>query len=78
MGPQICITASYISTFLSYLTNVQDICHKYSNIFLLYSDNIKQAIMDDKNEKPLNLIEIMEDVTDIENVPDPSEYMQMT
>ncbi len=47
-------------------------------MYLLYSDNIKQAIMDDKNEKPLNLTEIMEeDITDIENVPDPSEYIQM-
>ena len=44
---------------------------------MLHSGNIKQAIMDDRNKKSLNPIEIMEeDVADTKNVPDPSEYMQ--
>ena len=39
--------------------------------------SIKQAITDDRNEKSLNPIEIMEeDVGDMEHIPDPSEYMQ--
>ena len=76
--PQICITASHISMFSSSLKNVQDIHCKYSNVFILHSDNIKQAIMDDRNKKSLNPIEIVEeDVADMENVLDPSEYMQM-
>jgi len=45
---------------------------------MLHSGNLKQAIIDDRNGKSLNPIETMEEeVADTENVPDPSEYMQM-
>jgi len=78
MGPQIYIKASHISKYLLYLRNVQDIHCKCCNVTMFCSDNINQAIMDDRNKKSLNPIEILEeDVADKENVPDTSEYMQM-
>jgi len=46
MRPQIHINASHISTFSSYLKNVQDIQCKYDNILMLYSGNTKQAIIE--------------------------------
>ena len=61
MGPWICITTSHISTFLSYLRHLQDIHWKYCHVLMLRSGSIKQAIMDDRNKKSLNPIEIMEE-----------------
>ena len=79
MGPRICITTSHMSTFSSYLRHLQDIRQKYCHVLMLHSGSIKQAIMDYRNKKSLNPIEIMEeDVGDMEHIPDPSEYMQMS
>jgi len=75
MGPQIHVTICHISSFQTYLRHIQDIRCKYCNVLMLHSGNIKQAIMDNRNEKSLNSIEIMEE--DTENVVDPSEYRQM-
>jgi len=50
---------------------------KHTNILNLHSENIKQAIHNDRDQKSLNPIEIQEedDLVDM-YVPDANEYMQ--
>jgi len=49
---------------------------KHTNILNLHSENIKQAICDDRDQKSLNPIEIQEDYEIVDMyVPDANEYM---
>jgi len=50
---------------------------KHTNILNLHSENIKQAIRDDRDQKSLNPIEIQEEDDLVDTyVPDANEYMQ--
>ena len=50
---------------------------KHTNILNIRSENIKQAIRDDRDQKSLNPIEIQEDDEIVDMyVPNANEYMQ--
>jgi len=78
IGPRIWITAAAISVFSAYLQKIHMLQRKHTNILTLHSENIKQVICDDREQKSLNPIEIQqeEDMVDM-YVPDANEYMQM-
>jgi len=77
IGPRIRITAAAISIFSTYLQKIHMLRTKHTNILNLHSENIKQAIRDDRDQKSLNPIEIQEDDEIVDTyVPDANEYMQ--
>ena len=77
IGPRIQITAAAISVFSGYLQKIHMLQMKHMNILNLHSENIKQAIRDDRDQKSLNPIEIQEEDELVDTyVPDANEYMQ--
>jgi len=77
IGPHIQITAAAISIFSTYLQKIHMLRMKHTNILNIRSENIKQAIRDDRDQKSLNPIEVQEDDEIVDTyVPDANEYMQ--
>ena len=77
IGPRIQITATAISIFSGYLQKIHMLRTKHTNILNLHSENIKQAIRDDRDQKSLNPIEIQKEDDLVDTyVPGANEYMQ--
>jgi len=70
-SPQTCITAVAINVVSRYPLKVQEIHCRSSNTIILWSENIKQTLYNDWNEKSWYLSKMMKEDSIGKDVTDP-------